>query len=204
MRIGVFGGTFDPIHFGHLTVARSVQSTLGLARVVFVPAGQPWLKAGMEVSPTKDRLEMVRLAIRRRKTFELSTIEADKPGPSYTVDTMETLQRQSGLEAELIFLLGSDALVDLPKWKEPQRLVRLYRLAAFARPGWKLPDLKALEEAVPGVADRVIFVEVPQVDISATEIRRRRAEGRSIRRMVPRAVEEYILQHRLYESGDRQ
>ena len=203
MRIGVFGGTFDPIHFGHLTVARSVQSTLDLAKVVFVPAGQPWLKAEMLVSPATDRVEMVRLAIRRQKAFELCTIEADKPGPSYTVDTVETLQKQSGPEAELFFLLGSDALVDLPKWKEPQRLVQLCRLAAFARPGWKLPDLRALEKTVPGVADRAVFVEVPQVDISATEIRRRRGEGRPIRRMVPRAVEEYILRHRLYESGNR-
>ncbi len=201
MRIGVFGGTFDPIHFGHLTVAQSVRSTLSLAKVVFVPAGQPWLKAETLVSPATDRVEMVRLAIRRQKGFELSTIEADKLGPSYTVDTMETLQKQLGPETELFFLLGSDALQDLPKWKEPQRLVQICRLVAFGRPGCKLPDLKPLEMIIPGLSSRITFLEVPQVDISATEVRRRRAEGKSIRRMVPRSVEQYILEHGLYRAG---
>lgn len=203
MRVGVFGGTFDPIHLGHLAVARSIHSTLHLDKVVFVPAGQPWLKAGTPVSPVKDRVEMVRLAIARRKAFQLSTIEADRPGPSYSVDTMEILLKQSGRGSALFFLLGSDALMDIRKWKEPQRLIQLCRLVAFARPGFGLPTTEALEAAVPGISQRVGFVEVPQVDIRATDIRRRIAEGRSIQRLVPRAVERYILEYGLYKAGSR-
>jgi nicotinate-nucleotide adenylyltransferase len=201
VKIGVFGGTFDPIHLGHLAVARSIQSTLDLAKVVFVPAGQPWLKADVPVTQVRHRVEMVRLAIARRRGFELSTIEADRPGPSYTVTTMETLQTQSGGGSALYFLLGSDALLDIGKWKDPQRLMRLCHLVAFSRPGCRLPTMETLEAVVPGVSERVIFAEAPQMDIRATDIRRRVAEGRSIRRLVPRAVERYILEHGLYEAA---
>ena len=203
MRVGVFGGTFDPIHLGHLAVARSIQSSLGLDNVTFVPAGQPWLKADTPVSHVKDRVQMLRLALARRRAFELSTIEADRPGPSYTVDTMETLQRQLGSDADYFFLLGSDVLMDIAKWKEPQRLIQLCQLVAFARPGFGLPTMEALEAAVPGISLRVVFAEVPQVNIRATDIRCRIAEGRSIQRLVPRAVERYILEHGLYEAGSR-
>jgi nicotinate-nucleotide adenylyltransferase len=198
MRAGVFGGTFDPIHLGHLAVAKSIQTTLNLDKVIFVPAGQPWMKAGTPVSPVNDRVEMLRLAVARRRAFELSTMETDRPGPSYAVDTMDTLRRQFGSGSALFFLLGGDALMDIAKWKEPQRLIQLCQLVAFARPGCQLLRMEALEAAVPGVSKRVIFVEVPQVDIRATDIRRRVAEGRSIRRLVPRAVEGYILEHGLY------
>ena len=203
MRVGVFGGTFDPIHLGHLAVARSIQSSLGLDNVIFVPAGQPWLKADTPVSHVKDRVQMLRLALARRRALELSTIEADRPGPSYTVDTMEALQRQLGSDADLFFLLGSDALMDIAKWKEPQRLIQLCQLVAFARPGFGLPTMEALEAAVPGISLRGVFAEVPQVNIRATDIRCRIAEGRSIQRLVPRAVERYILEHGLYEAGSR-
>jgi nicotinate-nucleotide adenylyltransferase len=203
VRVGVFGGTFDPIHMGHLAVARSIQTTLELDKVIFVPAGQPWMKAGTPVSPVKDRVEMVRLAVARRKAFELSTMETDRPGPSYAVDTMDTLRRQSGSGSALFFLLGSDALMDIAKWKEPQRLIQLCQLVAFARPGCQLLRMEALEAAAPGVSKRVIFVEVPQVDIRATDIRCRVAEGRSIQRLVPRAVERYIMEHGLYGAAWR-
>src|SRR5690606_28121491 len=129
--------------------------------------------------------EMVRLAIGRRRDLELSTIEAERPGPSYAVDTMESLLEAAPAGADLYFLLGGDALADIARWKDPARLVQLCRLVSFSRPGGRLPDLKALEPAVPGIAGRVAFIEVPQVDIRATDIRRRVAEGRSIRRLVP-------------------
>jgi len=203
VRVGVFGGTFDPIHLGHLAVARSIQSTLSLDKVIFVPAGQPWLKADTPVSPAKDRVEMVRLAIARRRVFEISEVEANRPGPSYSVDTMEGLQRQLGSDAVLFFLLGSDALMDIAKWKEPRRLIQICQLVAFTRPGFGLPTMDALEAAVPGLSGRVVFVEVPQVDIRATDIRSRIAEGRSIERLVPRAVERYILEHGLYNVVSR-
>jgi len=203
MRAGVFGGTFDPIHLGHLAAARSIRTTLKLDKVIFVPAGQPWMKAGTPVSSINDRVEMVRLVVARRKAFELSTIEADRAGPSYAVDTMATLRRHLGSGSDLFFLLGSDALKDIAKWREPERLIRLCRLVAFARPGCRMPRSEVLAAAVPGFSERVIFVQVPQVDIKASDIRRRVVEGESIQRLVPRAVERYILEHGLYGAALR-
>jgi nicotinate-nucleotide adenylyltransferase len=203
VRIGVFGGTFDPIHLGHLAAARCIQTVLKLDKVIFVPAGEPWMKAGTPVSPVKDRVEMVRLAVARRKAFELSTIEADRPGPSYAVDTMDILLKQLGSGAALFFLLGSDALADIAKWKEPQRLLQVCQLVTFARPGFGLPAINDLEASVPGISQRVVFVEVPQRDIRATAIRQRVAEGRSIQRLVPRAVERYIVERGLYRAALR-
>lgn len=199
----MFGGTFDPIHFGHLAVARSIETTLQLKKVIFVPAGQPWLKSDVLVTPVGDRVAMVRLAIARRKSFELSTVEADRPGPSYTVDTIDMLREQMGNDVDIFFLLGSDALSDIPRWKEPRRLVQLCQLVAFKRPGVRLPAMETLEKAVPGISQRVLFVDVPQIDITATEIRRRVGEGRSIRRQVPRAVERYIVERGLYGAAPR-
>jgi nicotinate-nucleotide adenylyltransferase len=203
MRAGVFGGTFDPIHRGHLAAARSIQATLKLDKVIFAPAGYPWMKAGAPVSPVKDRVEMVRLAVARHKAFELCTIEADRTGPSYAVDTVDTLRRHLGRGSDLFFLLGSDALTDIAKWREPQRLIQLCQLVAYARPGCQLPRMEILEAAIPGVSQRVTFVQVPQVDIRATDIRRRVAEGRSVQRLVPRAVERYILEHGLYGTASQ-
>ena len=197
---GVLGGTFDPIHLGHLVVAEEVRSQLGLAEVLFIPTGQPWLKSDRAVATARLRLEMVRLATRGNPHFKVSTIETDRPGPSYTVDTMEMLWRQAGDGAELWFFLGGDALAELPKWKEPQRLIQLCRLAAFARPGFPLPPLEPLELAIPGLSQRVTSVEVSQIDISATEIRRRVAQGVSIHDLVPEAVEGYIEEHGLYRE----
>jgi nicotinate-nucleotide adenylyltransferase len=201
VRVGVFGGTFDPIHRGHLAAAKSIRRALDLDKVIFVPAGQPWMKVGTPVSPVKDRVEMVRLAVARRKAFEVSTIEAGRPGPSYAVDTMYTMRRQLGGNSTLFFLLGSDALMEIAQWREPQRLIELCQLVAFARPGVGLPAMEKLEAAVPGISQRVVFVEVPQVDVQATGIRQRVAEGRSVQRLVPRAVERYILEHGLYGAA---
>ena len=197
MDIGVFGGTFDPIHIGHLIVAEEVRIKFGLGEVIFVPTGQPWLKANRPVSSAVHRLEMVRLAINTNPYFKLSTIEVDRPGISYTVDTMAILQQQLGAEARFLFLLGSDALAELPQWKEPSRLIQMCRLVVFTRPGAVL-SLQSLESAIPGISQRVIFVDVPQIDISATQIRQRVAQGASIRYIIPETVERYILEHKLY------
>jgi len=198
MNIGVFGGTFDPIHLGHLIVAEEVRASLGLTGVVFVPAGQPWLKDDRSISPAQHRVEMINLAIADNPHFKLSTTEVDKPGPSYTVDTISVLQQQLGTEAKLFFLLGSDALSELPQWKEPSRLIQICQLVAFTRPGFAPPPLESLESAIPSLSQRVTFVEVPQINISATEIRRRVAQGASIHQLVPQAVERYILEQGLY------
>lgn len=198
MDIGVFGGTFDPIHFGHLTVAEEVRVKLGIDRLLFVPAGQPWLKANRPVSPAEHRLEMLSLAITENRHFTISTIEVDRPGPSYAVDTITALKRYLGDAVNIFFLLGSDALAELPQWKEPSRLVQMCQLVAFNRPGASPFSLELLESAIPGISDHVSFVEVSQIDISATRIRNLVAQGISLRQLVPQAVERYILEKKLY------
>lgn len=199
--IAVFGGTFDPIHLGHVIVAEEVRIKLGLDELLFVPAGQPWLKSDMPVSAAEHRLEMVRLATSDNRHFGVSSLEIERPGPSYAVDTVELLCRQLGDKSEMAFLLGSDVVTELPQWKEPQRLIRLCRLVVFARPGFPMPRLELLETAIPGLSQRVTVVEVSQVDISASEIRRRVAQGDSIDELVPRAVQRYILEQGLYREG---
>jgi len=198
MNIGLFGGTFDPIHWGHLAVAEEVRAKLELDEVIFIPAGQPWLKADRSISPTIHRLKMVSLAIADKSYFKVSAVEIDRSGPSYTVDTVTSLRHDVGTKAELFFLLGSDALIDLPQWKEPSRLVQMCRLVTFNRPGAVLPSLTLLEEAIPGVSQHIIVIEVSQIDISATRIRQQVALGASIHQLVPEAVERYILEQGLY------
>ncbi len=198
MNIGVMGGTFDPIHNGHLAVAEEVRSRLDLAEVLFVPAGQPWLKMDNPVSPAEHRVRMVRLAIVDKAHLKLSTIEIERPGATYTVDTMAELQAQLGAENDLFFILGWGSLAELPQWKEPSRLITLCHLVAVPRPGYPRPDLKALEARIPGLSQRVILMDKPEMDISASEIRDRVARGLSISHLVPEPVESYIKQQKLY------
>jgi len=198
MNIGVMGGTFDPIHNGHLAVAEEVRSHLDLDVILFMPAGQPWLKVDNPVSPAEDRVHMVRLAIADKPHLKLSTVEIERPGATYTVDTMAELQAQLGAENDLFFILGWDSLVELPQWKEPSRLITLCRLVAVPRPGYPRPDLKALEARIPGLSQRVILMDKPEIDISASEIRDRVARGLSITHLVPEPVESYIKQQKLY------
>ncbi|MBA7632545.1 Nicotinate-nucleotide adenylyltransferase [subsurface metagenome] len=197
MNIGVLGGTFDPIHIGHLLVAEEVAARLDPSRILFVPAGQPWLKANNAISPAEHRLEMVRLAIAGKPGFELSTIEIERPGPTYTVDTIAELQAQLGGD-ELFFILGWDNLSQLPQWHQPARLIKMCRLVAVPRVDFPLPDLPSLEKELPGISQRVILFDAPRIDINASEIRRRAAEGFSIGELVPEPVERYIKEHGLY------
>ena len=198
MNIGVLGGTFDPIHMGHLIIAEEVRARLDLAEVLFVPAGQPWLKANNVISPAEHRVEMVRLAIADEPSFKLSTMEIERAGPSYTVDTMAELGSQIGARDKLFFILGWDNLIQLPQWHEPSRLVKLCRLVPVRRVGHPSPDLDSLEAAVPGLSQSIIMLDTPQIEISASEIRARVARGLSIHQLVPEPVERYIKQHRLY------
>lgn len=199
-RVGVFGGTFDPIHLGHIIVAEEVRVKLGLEQVVLVPAGRPWLKKHKEITLAEHRLTMAQLATEGRPHLTVSRIEVDRPGLSYTVDTIAAFSRIYDNEAELYFLLGSDALAELPRWKRPKKLLELCRLAVFSRPGFPVPSLDPIEMALPGVREKTVIVEVPQVDISATSIRKMVAEGASIGGLVPAPVELYILQHGLYRK----
>ncbi len=199
MNIGVLGGTFDPIHLGHLIIAEEARLKLDLARVIFVPAGQPWLKLDRNITPATHRLEMVRLAIEGRPYFELSTVETDRPGPSYSVDTIAVLRQQLGKESALFLLLGWDSVSELPQWKEPARLVQMCRLVAITRPGFSRPDLARLEALVPGLTENVVWLEISPVDISSSAIRERVAQELPIGHLVPPKVERYILEHRLYQ-----
>ncbi len=198
MNIGVLGGNFDPIHIGHLIVAEEARTRLNLAEVLFVPAGQPWLKPNSPILAAEHRVQMVRLAIADKPYFKLSTMEIERAGPSYTVDTIAELQGQLGAGDELFFILGWDSLAQLPLWKEPSRLIKMCRLVAVPRPGCSAPDLKSLEAAIPGLSQSLIVLDKPQIDISASEIRNRVAQGLSIRHLVPEPVDEYIRQHKLY------
>ena len=198
MNIGVIGGTFDPIHIGHLVVAEEARTGLNLAEVLFVPAGQPWLKPNSRLSAAEHRVEMVRLAIADEPSFKLSTMEIERPGPSYTVDTMAELGNQIGAGDKLFFILGWDNLIQLPQWHEPSRLVKLCRLVPVPRVGHPSPDLDSLEAAVPGLSQSIIMLDTPQIEISSSEIRDRVARGLSIHQLVPEPVERYIKQHGLY------
>ena len=198
MNIGILGGTFDPIHNGHLAVTEEVRARLNLAEIVFVPAGQPWLRPNRPVASAEHRVRMVLLAIKAKDYLKLSTIEIERGGPTYTVDTIAELQGQLGAENKLYFILGWDNLAELPQWKEPTRLVRMCQLVAVPRPGYPQPDLKALEELIPGIS--VIFLDKPEIDISASAIRERVARGLPVRHLVPEAVEKYIQENKLYTA----
>jgi nicotinate-nucleotide adenylyltransferase len=200
VKIGIIGGTFDPFHNGHLAVAEEAMNRLDLIEVLFVPAGQPWLKADQPVTGVEHRVEMVRRAIAGRPRYRLTTVEVDRAGPSYTVDTIAELRAQYGAGADLFFILGWDSLSEIPRWQQPSRLIELCQLVAVPRPGQVGPDLDSLEADVPGISRRVILLDRPLVDISATKIREMVARGGSIADLVPEAVAKYVKQHRLYLS----
>jgi len=199
-KIGVLGGTFDPIHLGHLIVAEDIRQKLGLGEVLFVPAGRPWLKLKEEkpISAAEHRLAMVRLAIASNPCFKVSTMEIDRPGLSYSIDTVLELKAKLGAGAEIYFIVGPDALAELPKWKDPGRLLEICQVVGIGRPGHAQTDLHILESSIPGVSQRIMLLDVPQIDISSTEIRKRVAQRLSIRYLVPEAVEKYIAEYKLY------
>ncbi|MGB2693661.1 MAG: nicotinate-nucleotide adenylyltransferase [Dehalococcoidia bacterium] len=196
MKVGVYGGTFDPPHVGHLLLAEQAREQLRLERVLWVPAGDPWRKSGRTVSSAADRVAMVRAAIEGNDAFAVCELEAEREGPTYSVETLDELHRQRAKD-ELFFLLGLDALLDLPNWHEPARLIELASLAVAPR-GEAQPSVEELGRLLPGLAARVAWVKMPRIDVSGTELRRRAAEGRSLRYAVPDAVARYIRQQRLY------
>ena len=197
MNIGILGGTFDPIHIGHLILAEEVRVQLKLEEVLFVPTGQPWLKAERSITPAFHRVEMVRRAIANNSCFSLCTLEIERTGPSYTVDTLLSLREQLGAEANFFFILGRDTLADLPLWKEPNRLIQMCRLVVVPRLGTSV-DLDYIEEAIPGIKNNIIQLDMPVIEISSSGIRQRVAQGLSIRYLVPAEVEEYIVEQKLY------
>lgn len=202
--LGIMGGTFDPIHFGHLAAADEAREVLGLERIVFVPAGIPPHKTDQHVSPAEHRLAMVEAAIADNAAFEVSRIDIDRAGPSYTVDTVELiadLERAAGREPDLTFILSVETLRELPTWHEPERLLDRCRLAVMPREGYPAPGRDWLAEHFPGREDRVVSLGGARLEISSSAIRARVARGRSIRYLVPAAVAAYIADHGLYAEA---
>lgn len=195
-NLGFLGGSFDPIHWGHLVIAEEAFAQLGLKKILFVLARNQWLK-GRELTPVQERWEMLQLALKANPHFELSRTEIDRSGPSFTVDTMQEM-REKYPGARLFFILGWDSLVNLSAWHEPQRLIQLCSLVAVPRHGIPSPDLEVLEKILPGLASRVILLEAPIIGISSSQIRERVKQGLSIRYLVPEAVGKYINDQGLY------
>jgi nicotinate-nucleotide adenylyltransferase len=194
MRLGLFGGTFDPIHLGHLILAEQCREQCGLDRVWFVVAGAPPHKRGGRTA-VADRLEMARIAVAGHPAFEVSEIEAGRPGPHYSVETLEAVRRDHP-DDDLFFLIGADSLVDLPTWRQPDRIARLATIVVANRPGIDPPMLDLGPDTRP-----LISVTIPSIGIASHDLRRRRAEGRSIRYLVPRGVEAYIEANGLYRPS---
>ena len=202
-RIGILGGTFDPPHIGHLWLATLAADELALDRVVFMPAAQPPHKRRRQgMSSITERLLMTRLAITGNDAFELSTVEVGRSGPSYTVDSVEELQRTYG-DASLFLLMAADSLAQIDTWREPDRLLSLIEWAVAPRPGSSPPDRAQLRARFGKAADRIHLLEGPSLDVSATQIRGRVAAGLAIRYLVPQAVEEMIVATGLYRRGRR-
>ncbi|NLX36435.1 MAG: nicotinate (nicotinamide) nucleotide adenylyltransferase [Chloroflexi bacterium] len=187
IRLGVFGGTFDPIHIGHLIIAQEACERLSLDRVLFVPARVSPLKGDGTLFTAEQRTEMVRAAIAADPRFVVSTIDLERPAPSYTVDTLRLLQEEWGPDTQLYFILGVDSLLTFGYWYRPDEIIRLARLAVISRPGYE-PDLIGLDQVLPGLAAATDLVESVHIGISSTELRRRLQEGASVRYFVNEPV----------------
>jgi len=198
-RVGALGGTFDPPHLGHLLLAVSAAEQLALDRVVFIPAGVPPHKQEQTVSNATDRLVMTRLAIAGDPCFQLSPIEIERPGVSYTIDTMEQLAAAYGDAVELFVIMAADSLAHVDAWRDPDRLLDLAQWAVGPRPGWPMPSREALADRYGARHKRIHLLDGAAVAISSSDVRARVAARRSIRYLVPRAVEEHIAARGLYQ-----
>lgn len=199
LRIGLFGGTFDPPHLGHLILASEAQAQLDLDRLFWVLTPDPPHKLGQPITPTEHRLAMVRLAIADNPAFELSRVELDRLGPHYTVDTLKLVAQQN-LGAELVLIIGSDSLRDLPTWHQPQELLDAsYWVGVMRRPNSQT-NMDELEHDLPGIKSKVHYIDAPLLQIASRDIRSRIAKGESVRYYLPTPVDEYIKQHHLYRQ----
>jgi nicotinate-nucleotide adenylyltransferase len=197
-RVGILGGTFDPPHVAHLAIAEEARDALGLERVVFVPAGRPWQKADRDVTPGPIRLAMVERAIAGNPAFAVDRSEVDRPGPTYTVDTLVEIATREPAGTELWFILSSEALAGLPTWHDPERVVTLARLCVVPRGGTVDAAAAGFRARFPAAAARLVVLDAPRLDISSTEIRTRVRAGRSIRYLVPDGVADLVTQYALY------
>ena len=200
MRLGVMGGTFDPIHHGHLVAASEVQARFNLDEVVFVPTGQPWQKAGKKVSQPEDRYLMTTIATASNPRFSVSRVDIERPGPTYTVDTLRDIRAARGPEVELFFITGADALSKILTWKGAEELFDLAHFVGVSRPGVRLgaDDIAHLPE------NKVTLLEVPALSISSTACRERVGQRMPIWYLVPDGIVQYIAKRGLYRNGENQ
>lgn len=199
MRLGILGGTFDPVHYGHLLLAETCRQELELDSVRIIPAGSPPHKQQFRITDGHARADMLELAVAGYPELIVDRRELRRQGASYTVETLTELQHEFP-GAKLFFLMGADSLKDISSWREPDRIAQLATLVACNRPGHALPDgLEVAEWVGAKIAERTVLVRIPGVDLSATDLRDRVRCGKNLRFMTPRAVEAYVQQHRLYE-----
>ena len=201
MKLGILGGTFDPVHKAHLMCGEEARRQLDLDEVLFVPAGEPWMKAGTEISPAQHRLNMTSLAIQPYPAFRVSSMEIDRPGPTYTVDTLAALHRESEPGTEHFLILGIDSLCTLPRWKDPARVLDLCTLVGVPRPELGEYDICVLDGIRPGASRKIVMLEQPVLEISSSRIRENIARGLGEVEGVPPQVMKYIDAHGLYRDG---
>lgn len=199
--IGIFGGTFDPPHLGHLVAAETVREKHGLDEVIFIPSGVPPHKEAAGVTPSRHRFVMTALATLGHPHFITSRIEMERPPPSFTVDTLKQLAAEHDDDTDFYFIIGADALLQLPTWKQPDEVLRRCRMVAVTRPGFSYTHLgDSLGELYVEHADRILITEIPSMAIAASDIRERVESGQSIRYLVPDMVREYIATNNLYRT----
>jgi len=200
-RVGILGGTFDPIHYGHLLAAEEARFAFELSSVVFVPASLPPHKINRVITSAEDRLAIVSLATASNAYFSVSTVELERPGPSYTVDTMLHFRKEWGKAAAIFYIMGVDSLSEIATWHEPHRLLELCELIVVDRPGYTPPGQDSLAKIFGDKLDRIHYLTIPHLAISAADLRKRIREGRSIKYQVPEEVERYISEHWLYKDN---
>jgi nicotinate-nucleotide adenylyltransferase len=196
--IGILGGTFNPIHLAHLRAAEVVREEMGLEKILFIPSGNPPHKPSYELADVKDRYNMTKCAISSNPNFELSVIEIEREGNSYTVDTLSELKKQYGQETTLYFIIGADILSELTSWKDYKKVFQLCEFVVVTRPGFDAAELVAAIGSSEEDSPKLHIIEMPLLDISSSDIRERIQTGRSIKYLVPDCVEEYIVKHGSY------
>jgi nicotinate-nucleotide adenylyltransferase len=219
LRIGIFGGTFNPVHEGHLAIAEAVRRSLRLDRVLFIPAGRPPHKKGRKILPARHRLEMVRLAVQAHAGLEVSEMEIRRPGKSYTIETVKELERQYAKGTRFYLILGLDAFLEIFTWRSPEELLSRCNMVVVSRPGYRFSDLAQLDFLKPldspalnaldkgrrsrydqrlGPDTRLILIRVPPHKVSATQIRDHLSGGKRLKNLLPPLVESYIIDHKFY------
>jgi len=200
-RIGLFGGTFDPPHLGHLILASEAQSQLELTRLLWVLTPEPPHKQDQVITSIEHRLAMVKLAIEDNPGFELSSVELDRPGPHFTIETVQIIARQNP-SAQIVPIIGGDSLRDLPTWHEAKELLYACHWVGVMRRPSDAANLEALERELPGISSKVHYVDAPLLEIASREIRVRIAHGQSVRYYLPKSVYDYIEEHHLYHQPE--